>query len=64
MDESESFYIQQVTVTNHVLSTSEKFKIGLEEEQSEHFEQGYTEGYSVVFRLLLRYLDMILTTFN
>ncbi len=56
MDESESFYIQQVTVTNHVLSTSEKFKIGLEEEQSEHFEQGYTEGYSAGVQAALEVL--------
>lgn len=44
-DETESFYIQQVTVTNHVLSTSAKFKIGQEEENNEIYEQGYTEGY-------------------
>lgn len=45
LDETESFYIQQVTVTNHVLSTSNKFKIGQEEENNEFYEQGYTEGY-------------------
>lgn len=56
MDESESFYIQQVTVTNHVLSTSEKFKIGLEEEQSEHYEQGYTEGYNAGIQAALEAL--------
>lgn len=56
MDESESFYVQQVTVTNHVLSTSSKFKIGLEEEQSEQYEQGYTEGFTAGIQAALEAL--------
>lgn len=56
LDEADSFYIQQVTVTNHVLSTSAKFKLGLEEENNEYFEQGFTKGYESGIKAALKAL--------
>ena len=39
LNEEDQFSIQQVTVTNHVLSTSAKYKVGQEEENNQFYDK-------------------------
>ncbi|MDE5977999.1 MAG: sulfatase-like hydrolase/transferase, partial [Turicibacter sp.] len=55
LNEADQFAIQQVTVTNHVLSTSAKYKIGQEEmeEENQTYDQGFEEGYEAGYQAAL-----------
>ena len=54
LEETDTFAIQQVTVTNHVLSTSAKFSLIQEEDPmyDKGFEEGYMAGYQAAIEAL------------
>lgn len=56
LNEDDRFAIQQVTVTNHVLSTSAKYQIGQEEENNQFYDQGFEEGYMAGYQAALEAL--------
>ncbi|MBQ8993362.1 MAG: LTA synthase family protein [Turicibacter sp.] len=56
LNESDTFAVQQVTVTNHVLSTSSKYKINQEEENNQTYDQGYEEGYTAGYQAAIEAL--------
>ena len=56
LNEDDRFAIQQVTVTNHVLSTSAKYKVGQEEENNQFYDQGFEEGYMAGYQAALEAL--------
>ncbi|MEE1237211.1 MAG: hypothetical protein UHI85_03965, partial [Turicibacter sp.] len=55
-NESDTFAIQQVTVTNHVLSTSSKYKINQEEENNQTYDEGFEEGYKAGYQAAIEVL--------
>lgn len=57
LNEEDQFAIQQVTVTNHVLSTSSKYKIGQEEENNQFYDQGYEEGYQAGYQAAIESMN-------
>ena len=56
LNDDDRFAIQQVTVTNHVLSTSAKYKVGQEEENNQFYDQGFEEGYMAGYQAALEAL--------
>ncbi|MDO5793573.1 MAG: sulfatase-like hydrolase/transferase [Turicibacter sp.] len=55
LNETDTFAIQQVTVTNHVLSTSAKFSLSQDEDNplyDQGFEEGYIAGYQAAIEAL------------
>ena len=57
LNEEDQFSIQQVTVTNHVLSTSAKYKVGQEEENNQFYDQGFEEGYQAGYQAALEAMN-------
>ena len=46
-----------MTVTNHVLSTSAKYKVGQEEENNQFYDQGFEEGYQAGYQAALEAMN-------
>jgi len=59
--ENDVFSIQQVTTTNFVLSTSESFRIGQEEENNHFFEEGFREGFEAGYQEALKAIEEALS---
>lgn len=55
LNETDTFAIQQVTVTNHILSTSAKFRLNQNDDNPlyhQGFEEGYIAGYQAAIEAL------------
>lgn len=56
LNESDTFAIQQVTVTNHVLSTSSKYTVNQKEENNQTYDEGFEEGYKAGYQAAIEVL--------
>ena len=56
LNESDTFAIQQVTVTNHVLSTSSKYTVNQKEENNQTYDEGFEEGYKAGYQAAIEAL--------
>ena len=56
LNESDTFAIQQVTVTNHVLSTSSKYTVNQKEENNQTYDEGFEEGYKAGYQAAIELL--------
>ena len=57
LNESDTFAIQQVTVTNHVLSTSSKYTVNQKEENNQTYDEGFEEGYKAGYQAAIEVLS-------